>query len=391
MLVLSYAIGLLPIDPERVVALRGHRATSSSSGRCAIGTTIHAEAEVAGTARRSTTATASSSSRWRVRDAGRASLVARATIDALWRRRAPAGRRRRAGQRRASAELSPLGGDADADLMLARRQAPADHRRDHPPQHRLRRRPRGPARRGRGRADRLRPRAAADRARRAAAARAARRARARRQQRGRPRGASRRSSSSRWGGSTASCTRSPTPPRTRSAAASSRPAARAPRRRSRPAPTRCRRWPRHLAPLLERADGGGAIVGLDFDASVAWPAYDWMGVAKAALESTVALPGPRPRAPRDPRQPRLRRARSRPRPRAASRASPSSPAPGSRRRRSAGTPTTRPRSPDAVCFLLSDWARAVSGEILHVDGGFHAVGPVPAAVAADAEPTLVEA
>ncbi len=43
---------------------------------------------------------------------------------------------------------------------------------------------------------------------------------------------------------------------------------------------------RHLAPLLER-DGGAGVVGLDFDASVAWPAYDWMGVAKAALESTA--------------------------------------------------------------------------------------------------------
>src|SRR6202044_468292 len=31
--------------------------------------------------------------------------------------------------------------------------------------------------------------------------------------------------------------------------------------------------------------GGGSIVGLDFDASLAWPAYDWMGVAKAGLES----------------------------------------------------------------------------------------------------------
>ena len=30
---------------------------------------------------------------------------------------------------------------------------------------------------------------------------------------------------------------------------------------------------------------GGSIVGMDFDASVAWPIYDWMGVAKAALES----------------------------------------------------------------------------------------------------------
>ena len=30
---------------------------------------------------------------------------------------------------------------------------------------------------------------------------------------------------------------------------------------------------------------GGSVVGLDFDASVAWPGYDWMGVAKAGLES----------------------------------------------------------------------------------------------------------
>src|SRR5207302_8261566 len=37
-----------------------------------------------------------------------------------------------------------------------------------------------------------------------------------------------------------------------------------------------------LAPLMPR---GGSVVGLDFDASVAWPIYDWMGVAKAALES----------------------------------------------------------------------------------------------------------
>ena len=40
-------------------------------------------------------------------------------------------------------------------------------------------------------------------------------------------------------------------------------------------------------PLLSAAgrDGGASVVGLDFDASVAWPVYDWMGVAKAALES----------------------------------------------------------------------------------------------------------
>ena len=37
-----------------------------------------------------------------------------------------------------------------------------------------------------------------------------------------------------------------------------------------------------LVPLM---DDGGSLVGMDFDASVAWPIYDWMGVAKAALES----------------------------------------------------------------------------------------------------------
>jgi len=40
-----------------------------------------------------------------------------------------------------------------------------------------------------------------------------------------------------------------------------------------------------FAPLLSKAAGGGSIVGFDFDATVAWPGYDWMGVAKAALES----------------------------------------------------------------------------------------------------------
>ena len=33
--------------------------------------------------------------------------------------------------------------------------------------------------------------------------------------------------------------------------------------------------------------GGGAVVGLTFDGSVAWPVYDWMGVAKAAFEATA--------------------------------------------------------------------------------------------------------
>ena len=62
-----------------------------------------------------------------------------------------------------------------------------------------------------------------------------------------------------------------------------------------------------LAPLLEPARG--SVVGLDFDASVAWPLYDWMGVSKAALEAVcryLARPGrqrPASRRCRPPGQP----------------------------------------------------------------------------------------
>ncbi len=52
-----------------------------------------------------------------------------------------------------------------------------------------------------------------------------------------------------------------------------------------------------LARPLFAAAGGGSVVGLDFDATVAWPEYGWMGVAKAGLESCAALPGPGPRRP----------------------------------------------------------------------------------------------
>ena len=79
-------------------------------------------------------------------------------------------------------------------------------------------------------------------------------------------------------------------------------------------------------PLLEAAggDGGASVVGLDFDATVAWPLYDWMGVAKAALESLTRYlardlgprgdpgePGGRRPGPHHGRQvdPRLRRLR----------------------------------------------------------------------------------
>ena len=60
-------------------------------------------------------------------------------------------------------------------------------------------------------------------------------------------------------------------------------------------------------PLLVAAgaDGrpGASVVGLDFDATVAWPAYDWMGVSKAALESLARATWPATSARADPGQP----------------------------------------------------------------------------------------
>ena len=125
-----------------------------------------------------------------------------------------------------------------------------------------------------------------------------------------------------------------------------------------------------VAPLM---DGGGSLVGMDFDAAVAWPVYDWMGVAKAALESVSRylardLGGEGVRV------------------NLVSAGPVETPAAGGipgfdglaslwERQAPLGWNTTDPAPvADAVLFLLSDLSRAVSGEILHVDGGFHAMG-----------------
>jgi enoyl ACP reductase len=139
---------------------------------------------------------------------------------------------------------------------------------------------------------------------------------------------------------------------------------------------------RHLAPLLERRRG--AIVGLDFDASVAWPAYDWMGVAKAALESTSRY------LARDlgPRGVRVNLVSAGPIETAAAGGIPGFGELASVWERAAPLgwdPDDPAPVAGAVCFLLSDFSRAVSGEILHADGGFHAVGPVAAASGHEAE------
>ncbi len=125
-----------------------------------------------------------------------------------------------------------------------------------------------------------------------------------------------------------------------------------------------------VVPLM---DGGGSIVGLDFDATVAWPAYNWMGVAKAALESTArylarSLGGQGIRVNLVAAGPvRTMAARS---------------IPGFEvfedtwANRSPLGWNVRDNSPvaRAVVALLSDWFPMTTGEMIHVDGGYHAVG-----------------
>jgi enoyl-[acyl-carrier protein] reductase I len=125
-----------------------------------------------------------------------------------------------------------------------------------------------------------------------------------------------------------------------------------------------------FAPLMT---AGGAFVGLDFDNSRAFPAYNWMGVAKSALQSlsrylakelgpqgirsNLVAAGPL----------RTMAAKS---------------IPGFARfeevwqeRAPLGWDITDPEPVARACVsLLSDWFPATTGEIIHVDGGFHAVG-----------------
>jgi 3-hydroxybutyryl-CoA dehydratase len=105
MLVLSYAIGLLPIDPDRVVALRGIRGVVFKRP-VPIGTTIRVDAEIASTKPLDAGHGLVELS-LRIRDQERR-LVARATIDALWRREPTASAN---GAPPTGAELEPLDGD----------------------------------------------------------------------------------------------------------------------------------------------------------------------------------------------------------------------------------------------------------------------------------------
>ncbi len=124
------------------------------------------------------------------------------------------------------------------------------------------------------------------------------------------------------------------------------------------------------APLM---DEGGSIVGLTFDATVAWPAYDWMGVAKAGLESCSRY------LARDlgPQGIRVNLVSAGPLKTLAAKA-----IPGfedlenmwSGRAPLGWDNTDQGPTAMAVCALLSDFFPATTGEIVHVDGGFHAMG-----------------
>lgn len=117
---------------------------------------------------------------------------------------------------------------------------------------------------------------------------------------------------------------------------------------------------------------GGSVVGLDFDAAGAWPTYNWMGVCKAALEAASRY------AARDlgPRRVRSNLIAAGPLETRAARGIPGfSSLLEAWARQSPIEWDRRDPGPvaDTACFLLSDLSRAITGEIIHVDGGFHAM------------------
>ncbi len=131
-----------------------------------------------------------------------------------------------------------------------------------------------------------------------------------------------------------------------------------------------------VVPLMEH---GGSILTLDFDNRVAWPVYDWMGVCKAALEATVRY------LARDlgPRKIRVNALAAGPLATIAAKSIPGFKTLEKNWGKQApmGWAAKDLASHEAVarsaCALLSDWFPATTGEMVHVDGGYHAIGAAP--------------
>ena len=125
--------------------------------------------------------------------------------------------------------------------------------------------------------------------------------------------------------------------------------------------------------FLPLMDTGGAFVGFDFDNQQAWPAYNWMGVAKSALQSVNRYLAKEV----GPRGIRSNLVAAGPIKTMAAKS-----IPGFALfedtwdgRAPLGWDVTDPAPVARACVaLLSDWFPATTGEIVHVDGGYHAVG-----------------
>ena len=124
---------------------------------------------------------------------------------------------------------------------------------------------------------------------------------------------------------------------------------------------------------LPMMSSGGSVVGMTFDATVAWPAYDWMGVAKSALESTSRY------LARDlgPKGIRVNLVSAGPLQTLAAKAIPGFAdleSMWSDRSPLGWDEKDQEPTAKAVVALLSEFFPATTGEIVHVDGGYHAMG-----------------
>jgi enoyl-[acyl-carrier protein] reductase I len=131
------------------------------------------------------------------------------------------------------------------------------------------------------------------------------------------------------------------------------------------------------AGFLPLMPAGGSIVSLDFDARVAWPIYDWMGVAKAGLESVTRY------LARDlgPKGIRVNTVSAGPLKTMAGKGIPGFDliADAWASRAPLGWDATDPTPVGrAIALLFSDLSAGITGELIHVDGGFHAMGWEPA-------------